>query len=179
MLRLVRTAPGIVLPDLGPAWLQTVCSWARRPSGRSSVSRRPCVGSEGDLRSLSRCCSRTGSSSCLPHCYERRHQRHRHPMNESGIILCYDGALSAAFTNPHTHTQETNLKHTDKKIYVPGVDPMLIKQKVCASATQTQLMGVHVCFLEKEACQRRRKLTVHRLVLLMFHIHPVIITSRP
>lgn len=88
-------------------------------------------------------------------------------------------SFSSFYKSTHTLTQETNLKHTDKKIYVPGVDPMLIKQKVCASATQTQLMGVHVCFLEKEACQRRRKLTVHRLVLLMFHIHPVIITSRP
>lgn len=88
-------------------------------------------------------------------------------------------ALFQQLLQIHTHTHRKQISNILIKIYVPGVDPMLIKQKVCASATQTQLMGVHVCFLEKEACQRRRKLTVHRLVLLMFHIHPVIITSRP
>lgn len=93
---------GIVLPDLDAAWMQTACSWVMRPSGRSSVSRRPCVGSGGDLHSLSHCCSQTGSSSCLLHCYMRRQQRHRDPINELGIIL-HQHSFSSFYKRSHTH----------------------------------------------------------------------------
>ena len=122
MFCLAWTAWGIVLPDLGAAWMQMSCSWVKRPLGRSSVSRRPCVGWEGDLRSESHCCSQTGSSSWLPHCYETRQQRHGHPINEPAIIL-HQHSLSSSYkcrlsislsltqtlththTHTHTHTQ--------------------------------------------------------------------------
>lgn len=104
-------ARGTVLPDLGAASMRAACSWAMRPSGRSSVSRRPCVGSEGGLRSLSHCCRQTGSSSCLPHCYERRQQRHRHPINDSRIIL-HEHSFSNVYQCRHTHIIESTNTHT-------------------------------------------------------------------
>lgn len=111
MLCLAWTAWGIVLPDLGAAWMQTACSWATRPSGRSSVSRRPCVGSEADLHSLSHCCSQKGSSSCFPHCYERRQQCYRHPINEPGIIL-RQRSFSCFYKCRHAHIVQYKQAHT-------------------------------------------------------------------
>lgn len=103
------TLTRIELPDLCAAWMQMACSLAMQLSERSSVSRRPCVGSEGDPRWTSHCYIQTESSSCLRHCYERKQQRQWHLINESGVSL-HRLSFQHTFTNADTHTHKH--KHT-------------------------------------------------------------------
>lgn len=100
-------AAGIMLPHLCAAWMQTACSWAKPPSGRSSASRRPCVGSGGDLRSPSRCCSQTNSFSCLRHCYIKQEPRERHVRKESSV---HDSDTPLLY-RVHTHRAEVTSHH--------------------------------------------------------------------
>lgn len=109
------TLTRIELPDLCAAWMQMACSLAMRLSERSSVSRRPCVGSEGDPRWTSHCYSQTESSSCLRHCYERKQQRQRHLINESGVSL-HRLSFQHPFTNADTHTNLSTQTHNGVKI---------------------------------------------------------------
>lgn len=93
----------IVLTDLGVAWLQVICSSVMPPWERSSVSRRPSVGSVAAPHSASHYCRWKGFSSCPHHCYKRGQLRHRHLINESSITLLQHS--QAAFYNAATKVQ--------------------------------------------------------------------------